>query len=603
MSGPTAIVGAGPAGLTAAYEAAKRGLETDVYEKDDVVGGLSRTLNFKGYRFDLGGHRFFTKSELVRELWTEILGDDLLERERCSRIHYNGTFFAYPLQPLDALFKLGPIEASRVGLSFLATRIWPDPVERTFEQWVSNRFGHRLFEIFFKTYTEKVWGMPCSEISADWAVQRIKNLDLLRAVKVAVLGQSQGNSAITTLIDRFLYPRFGPGMMWEACRDRVEEMGSSVRLGWSVDKLIHSGGRVERILVSRNGESRSSSVGQVISTMPLSELARKLDPSPPDPVLAAAARLRYRDFLTVGLILRRERVFDDNWIYIHSPEVLVGRVQNFKNWSPEMVPDDSTTSLGLEYFVNQGDELWDATDDELLDLGTRELTTLGLIAPDEVEDGVVYRVPKAYPVYDSEYRASVETLREYLETFSNLQTIGRNGMHRYNNQDHSMLAGVLAARNLENPSHDVWGVNVEQEYLEESEAVARGERNIPERARGTGVRDLLRNAFALYDPVALGGAVGTVAGVGLFLLTAALLLQGGEGAQPMLSLVGNYLLGYEVSWKGALLGLVEAALVGFGFGFLMALFINALVRRQANSLVRKLALAKVSDPLSRFEWP
>ena len=423
-------------------------------------------MDFKGYRFDLGGHRFFTKSDLVQTIWTELLGDDLLERERCSRIYYDGKFFSYPLQPVDALVNLGPVEAGRIALSFLATRIWPDPVERTFEQWVSNRFGHRLFEVFFQTYTEKVWGMPCSEISADWAVQRIKNLDLLRAVKVAVLGQAADKGVITTLIDRFLYPRFGPGMMWEACRDRIEEMGSSVYLGRSVEGLMHSGGKVERVVLSGGDDgTQSRRVDQVISTMPLSELIRKLEPRPPQPILAAADRLRYRDFLTVGLIVRRARVFDDNWIYIHSPEVRVGRVQNFKNWSPEMVPDDSRTSLGLEYFVNRGDELWNASDEELLDLGTRELASLGLISPDEVEDGVVYRVPMAYPIYDSEYRESVETLRRYLATFTNLQTIGRNGMHRYNNQDHSMLAGVFAARNLEGETHNVWRVNVEQGVL------------------------------------------------------------------------------------------------------------------------------------------
>jgi protoporphyrinogen oxidase len=598
----TVIIGAGPAGLTAAYEAAKRGRKTEVFEQDNIVGGLSRTLSFKGYRFDLGGHRFFTKSSLVRRIWNEILEDDLLERERCSRIYYNNKFFSYPLRPLEALVNLGPVEASRIALSFLAARIWPDPVERTFEQWISNRFGHRLFEIFFKTYTEKVWGMACSEISADWAAQRIKNLDLLRAVKVAVFGQTVDHGLVTTLIDRFQYPRFGPGMMWEVCSDRLEGLGSAVHLNRGVQKLVHSGGRVERLEVSTGGdETRSVAVDQVISTMPLGELIRCLEPSPPERVLAMADRLRYRDFLTVGLIVSRPDVFPDNWIYVHSPDVRVGRVQNFKNWSPEMVPDASMTSLGLEYFVNRGDELWSASDRELVDLGTRELAHLGLISPEEVEDGVVFRVPKAYPIYDSAYRYSVAALRRYLAGFDNLQTIGRNGMHRYNNQDHSMLAGVLAARNLGGETHDVWRINVEQEYLEEDRVETLEDRKIPETPQGAGVQDLLKTAFALYDPVALGGAFGSAAGVGLFLITAVLFFQDLEMRQPMLSLLGNYLMGYELSWVGALLGLLEAVLGGFGLGFVMAVLINALVRRHANSLVRRLALAKLSDPLTVSE--
>jgi protoporphyrinogen oxidase len=603
----TVVIGGGPAGLTAAYELARLGHSAAVYEKDSQVGGISRTVERDGYRFDIGGHRFFTKVGLVQEIWEEILDEDFLVRPRLSRIYYNGKFFHYPLRPANALRGLGPVEAVRIGLSYVWAQVAPHPEERNLEQWVSNRFGRRLFEIFFKTYTEKVWGMPCTEISADWAAQRIKDLDLVAAVKNALMGDGRARDkgeVITTLIDRFHYPRHGPGMMWEQCVDRLAERGVPTRLGAWVERLHVEGGRIVRATV-RNGDGASEEVAadHFISSMPLRELVLCLDPPPPPEVVAAAERLRYRDFLTVVLLVDRDELFPDNWIYIHSPEVKVGRVQNFKNWSPHMVADPAKTTLGLEYFVQEGDELWASSDEDLLALGEREMITLGLVREGEVRTGWVVRMPKAYPVYDDDYKPSVAAIQEYLQGITNLQTIGRNGQHRYNNQDHSMVTGVYAARNVDGASYDVWQVNVEQEYHEEvtEEAAQRaGDRLTPARAPDPTLEELVRWAFAQYDAVALGVAVGTVAGVGLFLATAAALL-GPEPKGPTLALLGHYFLGFEVSWLGAFLLLVEGWLGGFVAGWLVAKAVNLLVQTYENSIRRRLQLARTLDPLETGE--
>ena len=594
----TVIIGAGPAGLAAAHELAKSGQACRIVEKDQVVGGISRTVRYRGYRFDIGGHRFFTKVPEIQAFWQEILPDDFLERPRMSRIYYNDRFFDYPLKPVNALLGLGPVEAVRIGFSYLRALLMPHAQERNFEEWVSNRFGFRLYEIFFKTYTEKVWGLPCSEISADWAAQRIKNLDLLKAVRNALVGSTASQEVISTLIDRFHYPRHGPGMMWERCCESLENRGIAVDKGHRVERLMHHGGRVTEVQVSRNGQSSELlPTSHVVSSMPLPELVRCLDPPVPADVLAAAERLRYRDFLIVVLIVDRQDVFPDNWIYIHSPEVKMGRIQNFKNWSPDMVPDSGKTSLGLEYFVSIGDELWDAADEDLVALATAEMATLGLIEPHEIEEGTVVRMPKAYPVYDADYRESVAAIQSYLEGFSNLEVIGRNGQHRYNNQDHSMLSGIRAAQNVMGGCHDVWAVNVEGEYLEEVGETE--DRLTPGRADAASVEELLEEAFARYDPIALGGALGVVAGSCLFLATTVLLLRGGETVGPNLSLLGTYLLGYDVSWAGALLGSLEATIGGFALGAVMAGLINALIGIHEASLMRKLEAVQVLDP---FGW-
>jgi len=596
----TVIIGAGPAGLTAAYELGRLGLPGVVLEKDDVVGGLSRTVTHNGYRFDIGGHRFFSKNTAIKELWHELLGEDFVEGPRMSRIFFDGMFFDYPLRPMEALGKLGPVEATRIVASYLRTQISPRGAERNFEDWVVNRFGRRLYEVFFKTYTEKVWGIPCSQISSDWAAQRIKNMDLVAAIRNALLGHgTKGGEIVPTLIDRFHYPRLGPGMMWDRFRERSADLGVDTLTAAEVIRVRHENGRIVGVDVKRGDRVETVPATSVISSMPVPSLVRTLDPSPPGDVLDAAGSLRFRDFLTVVLVINRKDVFPDNWIYIHSPAVKVGRVQNFKNWSPKMVPDQAHTSLGLEYFVQQGDDLWTLSDEELRDLGIRELEALGLINGDEVIDHAVVRAPKAYPVYDQEYGGSLERLRSYLAHFSNLQLIGRNGQHRYNNQDHSMLTGILAARNIAGGDHDLWEASADTSYLEDmaSPADALEDRVAPQPVEQPGFADELASIFAHYDPVALGAAVGLVSGAAVFLATTLLLLRGGEPMGPNLSLLGHYLLGFEVSWFGAFLGLIEAGGAGFLFGFVLATIINRLVDLIAVSVIRECQLKGVIDPL------
>lgn len=441
-----------------------------VLEKDQVVGGISRTAEYQGYLFDIGGHRFFTKVSLVEAMWREVLGDDFLTRPRLSRIYYNRTFFKYPLEPVNALQGLGIVESMRCGFSYLAAQLFPVRPEKTFEAWVSNRFGRRLFKMFFESYTEKVWGMKCTEISADWAAQRIKGLSLVSVVRNALFAR-RSDTSIKTLIHQFQYPRRGPGMMWQRTRERVVAAGSQVVMNAGVDKIEWQPGRVTAV----HAGGAAYPADEFISSMPIRELLERLDPAPPPDVLAVAKCFKYRDFLTVALIIRQPALFPDNWIYIHEPGVKVGRIQNFKNWSPEMVPDPETTCLGMEYFCFEGDGLWTSPDAELVALATREIGALGLARSADVTGGCVVRMPKAYPVYDDGYQQALGTLRQFLAGLSNLQLAGRNGMHRYNNQDHSMLTAMLAARNIRNraagPQYDLWQVNADDEYHEGGETV------------------------------------------------------------------------------------------------------------------------------------
>jgi protoporphyrinogen oxidase len=463
------VIGGGPAGLTAAYELCKAGIRSVVLEKDRVVGGISRTVNYKGYHFDIGGHRFFTKVKAVDEMWHEVLAEgQFLRRNRLSRIYYNKKFFYYPLRASNALLGLGIWNSALIFLSYLHAQLFPEKPEDTFEQWISNRFGKRLYRIFFKTYTEKVWGIPCNEIMAEWAAQRIKGLSLLAAVKSALIQQQQSKGdVIKTLIDAFDYPEFGPGMMWETVKAIVEDRGSEIHLNTGVDKILWDDGGVHGLEVSRNGKTETIEGTHFISTMPIRELIQKLEPQAPDNVLKAAEALNYRDFLTVALVVNKRELFPDNWIYIHDADVKVGRIQNFKNWSPSMVPDPEKTCLGLEYFCFEGDGLWTMSDSDLVELGKKELGFLGLVTPSDVEDGSVVRMPKAYPVYDGTYAESLRVVREFLKNLPNLQLVGRNGMHKYNNQDHSMLTAMLAVKNILGANYDLWQVNAEQEYHEE----------------------------------------------------------------------------------------------------------------------------------------
>jgi len=431
-----------------------------------AVGGLARTTEYKGYLFDIGGHRFFTKVSLVEELWKEVLGDDLLVRPRLSRIYYRGKFFRYPLSPWDTLTNLGIGESALCAASYARARLQPRSPEDDFETYVVNRFGWRLYEKFFRSYTEKVWGIPCREIRADWASQRIRDLSFTSVLRNAFRPQSANGPR--SLIDRFYYPRRGPGMMWSRMADRLPGMGSEVLLGQPVTGIHWEAGRVTHVTTPDGTHTGS----HFLSSMPIRSFVRALNPAPPEDVRTAAERLSYRDFLIVALIVARKDLFPDNWLYIHEPGVQVGRIQNFKNWSPDMVPDANTTCLGMEYFCFEGDSLWAKTDEALIAQAAREAARIGILAESEVRDAKVLRVPKAYPVYDDKYEAALEQVRQFTGRIANLQFIGRNGMHRYNNQDHSMVTGVFAARNIHGARYDLWRVNADQEYLEEGAGVS-----------------------------------------------------------------------------------------------------------------------------------
>ena len=463
---PVIIIGAGPAGLTAAYELTQHQIKPLVLEKANKVGGIARTEVYRGYHFDIGGHRFYTKVDEVQKLWHEWLGNDFIQVPRLSRIYYQGKFFDYPLSLSNTLFNLGPINSGLIVLSYIEAKLralWKRPDPQTFEAWVTHCFGERLYQTFFKTYTEKVWGIPCSQIQAEWAKQRIRGISLKQAVINALFGSNQTKS----LIKEFSYPILGPGMMWERCQKRIEESEGKVDLNTEVLQLECTGDRIQNITLKQGENIKSIVADQFISSMPITALINRLTPSPPKPVNEAAKSLAYRAFIIVTLIIDKPKIFPDQWIYIHDPNYQVGRIQNFKNWSAALVPDTNRTCLGMEYFCSEGDHLWQMSEEELLDLATREIMKLGFAKADEVEDGIVIRQPKAYPVYDADYRSHLQTIQDYLATIENLQTIGRNGMHRYNNQDHSMLTGLLAAKNIMGEEHDLWQVNTERSYYEE----------------------------------------------------------------------------------------------------------------------------------------
>ena len=489
-----AIIGAGPAGLTSAYLLTKQGLPVTVLESDPTyVGGISRTARYKGFCFDIGGHRFFSKSKEVEDLWTEILPNDMLQRPRSSRIFYNGKFYSYPLNGREALFKLGVGESILCVLSFLKAAAFPKPSPKSFEDWVTNQFGERLFRIFFKTYTEKVWGMSCKEISADWAAQRIKGLSLSSAILNALLPKRKPKDhtkVIKTLIDTFRYPRKGPGMMWETCAEKVRQQGGEIQMGQSVYECawLRDEGVWEVRYRDRQNQTGAVRAQHVISSAPMRQLVNGLSPQPPERMKTAANSLRYRDFITVAVILKDRNLFADNWIYIHDPSVRVGRVQNFKSWSPEMSPDPTYCCYGLEYFCFEGDGVWNSSDADLIELAKRELAQIGLAQPGDVVDGCVVRQAKAYPVYDDAYADHVAVIREELERgYPGLHLVGRNGMHKYNNQDHAMMTAMLTVKNILSgrEAYDVWRVNQDAEYHEAGSAAEQssvsGLRSVPSR--------------------------------------------------------------------------------------------------------------------------
>ena len=487
-----AIIGAGPAGLTAGYLLTKQGKSVAIIERDATyVGGISRTVEHEGYRFDIGGHRFFSKSQQVVDLWNEILPDDFIQRPRMSRIYYEGKFYSYPLRAFEALSNLGILRSTACMVSYLRYKLFPIQNVKSFEDWTTNQFGHKLYSIFFKTYTEKVWGMPCDEMSADWAAQRIKGLSLWSAV-VDGLKRSLGlnkvpndGQAAKTLLETFRYPRLGPGMMWDAARDKILASGKGqVIMGHGLEQLASDGeGGWRMSATNGDGDKIMVRAKHAISSAPMRELAARLHPLPD--TTWNASKLRYRDFLTVALKIRSEDLFPDNWIYIHDEKVQVGRVQNFRSWSPEMVPDENVACVGLEYFCFENDGLWSSSDDDLIALATREMQILGLCDPRDVIGGAVVRQEKAYPVYDEDYAANVEAMRCELEDkHPSLHLVGRNGMHRYNNQDHAMMTAMLTVENIlaGKRIYDTWCVNEDAEYHEAGDEGA--EKAIPARETG-----------------------------------------------------------------------------------------------------------------------
>lgn len=583
---PIIIIGAGPAGLAAGYELVGQGKRTIIIERDGVVGGIARTESYKGFSFDIGGHRFFTQNARINQIWEDMLGEDFLRVDRLSRIFYQGKFFNYPLRPVNAFYNLGPWESLLILISYFRARLLPHPVESSFEDWVINRFGERLYRTFFKIYTEKVWGLSCREIKADWAAQRIKGLSLLVAVSNALFGGQQAKS----LIGRFSYPKLGPGMMWNRFMERIIAGGGEVMLNSAVSALHHDRGIITA--VSFNGVSASGQFipAHCISSMPLPRLVKLLNPQPPAEIIAAAEKLSYRAFIIVILIIDAPDLFPDQWLYVHSPTVQVGRIQNFKNWSAFMVPDQRKTSIGMEYFCNENDETWTMTDSQLVEMASRELRALSLGGEHSVSDSYVVRQPFAYPVYGPDYRENVEKICKYLRNFSNLQTIGRSGMHRYNNMDHSMQTGILAARNCCGETHDLWTVNEEKSYLEEDRRAQAGV--LPEK--------VLLRAFARMDKLGFAVAVGTVCGLMVLSATFWIISRGGDVQNSHLRLLGQYFIGYTVTVKGGFIAFAYSFFWGFLFGWLFAYLRNLLLAIYIYRIKRKIEMLSLKDFFDNF---
>ena len=585
---PVTLIGAGPAGLAAAHELIERGVRPLVLEAGAEVGGIARTVVYKGCRFDIGGHRFFTRLESINRLWHRMLGTDFTFVKRSSRIFYNDRFFDYPLRAGNTLKNIGAAESFKILISYLQAQLRRHPADDTFEQWMTSRFGQRLFRIFFKTYTEKIWGLPCSAIRADWAAQRIRGLSMLSLVANVLFG----TRAAKTLIDGFYYPKKGPGMMWDRFERAIVHGGGEVRKGAQVTGLIHADHRIRFLQVQNNGgDLISIPVHQLISSMPIACLVGALDPPPPAEVQAAAAGLSYRALVMAGLILDREDLFPDQWIYIHDPGVAAGRIQNFKNWSPGMVSDGQCTNIGMEYFCNEGDATWNLSDAAIVEMASGELEKLGLARHRDVVDALVIRQPKAYPVYDREYRRDLAVIRRYLDGFANLQTIGRNGTHRYSNMDHAMQSGILAAQNALGARHDLWAVNDEGEYLETPPA---------DDAAGSAPGDIITRVFSRMDKRAFGAAVGTVTGLAICLATLWLVVKGGAVVGPKMGLLAQYFWGYTVTFKGAAVGLFYGFAGGFCAGWLFAFLRNALLVFYLFKIRKQVELNSLKDLLDRM---
>lgn len=459
------ILGAGPAGVTAAHELSSQGIECDVIEREKTAGGLCRTLNYDGYLFDIGGHRFLSRSVEVNALWQSVLGEDLLTRQRKSRIFYRGNFFDYPLRPWDALKKMGVAGTLKSLASYTAAQLRPPQDLASFENWMIRRFGRHLYESFFKTYTEKVWGISCRELSSDWADQRIQQLSLFKAVIQAFTPRA--NKRIKSLTEAFGYPRQGPGQFYDRLRERCEQKGASFHFKSAVKKIICDGSRIQAVVVAdRDGQTREFSGDHYLASIPITSLIRAFEPEVPANIREAVGNLGFRAFISVNLIYNVKDLFDDNWIYLHSPDVYAGRIQNYKNWSPEMVPLPDTTSLGVEYFCSPGDRLWRLNERDMIQLAVDELEQLGIVERKKYVKGFCVRVAHAYPIYQPGYREALQQIHGYLSNFKNLQMMGRAGLFRYNNSDHAILTGLNAARNVMGEQHDLWTIDPDRVFTQ-----------------------------------------------------------------------------------------------------------------------------------------
>lgn len=520
MSRTALVIGGGPAGLTVAHELLKRtDVRPIVFERTQDLGGISKTVAHNGNRIDIGGHRFFSKSDRVMDWWLDMLpmqrtddpthvisyqnkkreveggeGPDpekedrvMLVRNRKSRIYYMGKFFDYPISPsVDTLAKLGLWRTMKIGTSYMRSAMFPIKPEENLEQFFINRFGRELYGTFFREYTEKVWGTPCDQISAEWGAQRIKGLSITKALMHALKslrpkGGIAQKEVETSLIERFLYPKYGPGQMWDVCAEGIEKQGGEIRRGSKVVGIVTKDGAAVgvKVIGPEGGEPEEITGDFVFSTMPVRSLIRAIDVPVPDSVRDVAQGLQYRDFITVGVLLDKMTApgsvdgrIDDNWIYIQEPGVKVGRMQIFNNWSPYLVADPSKVWVGLEFFCNDGDELWSLSDDDMMKLGVKELAQIKLADERDVRDTVVLRMPKTYPAYFGTYDRFSE-VREWIDGIRGLYLLGRNGQHRYNNQDHSMLTAMVAVDNIVAGNNDardnIWSVNTEQEYHEEKD--------------------------------------------------------------------------------------------------------------------------------------
>lgn len=461
------ILGAGPAGITSALTLAKNNRKVVVFEKDAQIGGLSKTIDFKGFLFDMGPHRFFSKSNEVNDIWNKTLGKNFISVKRLTRIYYRNKFFDYPIKATNAFFGLGLFTSIAVFASFARSKFFPYEQEETFEQWVSNRFGKKLYNMFFKTYTEKLWGIPCNQIQAEWVAQRIKGLSLVSAVKNTLFPGKSGK--IKTLIEQFNYPRLGAGMMYEAMARDAKKAGAQFFTKKAVTKISHNRSMIESVEIKdASGATETYAADYFLSSIPITQLLEQFSPRVPAEIISAVKNLHYRSTIIVNVIVGIKSIFPDNWIYVHSPEAVVGRIGNLKNWSSDMVPDPDKTTLGLEYFCTEGDTLWNKGEKELLRLAAKDLSILKLAKETDIKDGFVVKIAKTYPVYDRKYPQNYKVVVDYVKQFKNIQPIGRYGMFKYNNMDHSILTGLYAAENILGKNHDIWKVNADQEYHEEN---------------------------------------------------------------------------------------------------------------------------------------